>query len=148
MSTAVLPDSGESGSGLRCAVAAPAFLGLTSPDRYLWPGGGGGLGRRQQEISANFERLVLGCIDADFCKLVNTLWNTDPVRKLLTRSPRFTYFWQFAPLRPQKVSATFVQNVTPVIFVLTNHDFQQMLLFFLIYLGDFVFGISKHFKSF
>ena len=33
----------------------------------------------------NFERLVLGCIDADFCKSIL-------VGKLLTRSTRFTYF--------------------------------------------------------
>ncbi len=54
----------------------------------------------------NFERLVLGCIDAEFCKQIL-------VGKLLTRSTRFTFMrlWEkrtdlhtSAPLRSQNVS--------------------------------------------
>ena len=47
----------------------------------------------------NFERLVLGCIDADFCKQIL-------VGKLLTRSTRFTYFCtaQISKFQPKIVN--------------------------------------------
>ena len=52
---------------------------------------------------ANFERLVLGCIEAEVCKLIvnTTKWYWILVWKLLTRS---TSLQTFAPLRNQEFS--------------------------------------------
>ena len=45
------------------------------------------------ELHPNFERLVLGCIDADFLKVhvLSICWYKDLVGKLLMRSSRFNY---------------------------------------------------------
>ena len=62
---------------------------------------------------ANFERPVLGCIDADFCKYIT-------VRKLLTRSTRCTF--GDAPLRTQSLQiCSLLYNLLTIFRIFPNY---------------------------
>ena len=92
----------------------------------------------------NFERLVLGCIDADFCKcIINIRWNRDLVRwKALDEiyqidiplhlsdrkiSAKYLHFFVVFKIRNAK-TLTFFQNSSR--FLLIGMKFARIIYFF------------------
>ena len=86
----------------------------------------------------NFERLVLGCIDADFGKQIL-------VGKLLTRSTRFTYFCtaQHSRFQPKIVNIFSRMNNEFPIFSFSALNFALFLRIF----GEILSGFRDKFQK-
>ena len=126
-------------------MTGPLLSSQTSSRALLsrgWPPQRSRLRRRMNNelnFPPNFERLVLGCIDADFCKKIL-------VGKLLTRSTRCAYFCtaQISKFQPRIVNICSRMNIEfPIFFHFLNRILQFFCEFFMKFCPDFATNSKK-----